>query len=361
MIVEDRIMKMEFIKGTEAMAEAAVRAGCRFFAGYPITPQNEVPEYLAKRLPEVGGVFVQGESEIASISMVMGASAMGVRAMTSSSSPGISLKSEGISTLAGADLPAVIINVTRGGPGLGSIQAAQMDYFQATKASGHGGFQMIVFAPWSVQEAADHVYEAFEKAAEYQAPMLICVDGCIGAMMEQITLPPMKADIHNELVFTGSSIYNPRRRIVTSILGKEETQQKFNISKAAMYEKWKQDEVRYETYLHEDDEVVFVAYGVSARVCMTAMKMLEESNIRAGLIRPVHISPYPYEAFDLLDYDRVRQVISVELSIPAQMVEDVRAGVARRAAVDTITRSGGVYFTPEDVVEETVRIMKKRV
>ena len=353
-------MSRVFIKGAVAMAEAAVRAGCRFFAGYPITPQNDVPEYLAKRLPEVGGVFVQGESEIASISMVMGAAAVGTRALTSSSSPGISLKSEGISTLAGAELPAVIFNVTRGGPGLGSIQAAQMDYFQATKASGHGGFKMIVYAPWSVQESADLTYAAFEKAAKYQAPMLVCVDGAVGAMMEAVELPEMKKDIINKLRFRTSDVYNPRRRIISSLIGREEMQQQFNMDKAAMYELWEREEVRYESFCHEDDELIFVAYGVSARVCREVIDRLREEGIRAGLIRPVTISPYPYQIFDKLDYKKVRLVVSVELSIPAQMIEDVRNAVARRAEVRAITRSGGVYFTPVDIIRETKRLLEEK-
>lgn len=352
-------MEKQLVKGNEAMAEAAVRAGCRFFAGYPITPQNEIPEYLSRRLPEVGGVFIQGESEIASISMVIGSAAMGVRAMTSSSGPGISLKSEGLSTLAGAQLPAVVINVTRGGPGLGSIQAAQMDYFQATKASGHGGFKMLVFAPWSVQEAVDDVYMAFEKAAEYQAPMLVCVDGCIGAMMEPVQFPEMKTDIRNEMSFFASKIYNPSRTVISSLIGREEDQQRLNIMLSDMYRKWEETEVRYESYTQDDDEVIFAAYGVSARVCMTAIEQLKKQGIRCGLIRPRMISPFPYEAFDKIDYSRVKKVISVELSNPAQMVEDVRSAVAHRAEVRTITRSGGVYFAPEDICEETISILKE--
>jgi len=351
-------MSKKFMKGNEAMAEAAVRAGCRFFAGYPITPQNDIPEYLSRRLPEVGGVFIQGESEIASISMVMGAAATGTRALTSSSSPGISLKSEGISTLAGAELPAVIINVTRGGPGLGSIQAAQMDYFQATKASGHGGFKMLVFAPASVQEAADLTYLAFEKAEQYQAPMLICVDGCIGSMMEAVELPEMKQELKNSMEFTASRIYNPKRRIVSSIIGKEELQQQFNIQKAEMYRGWETQELRYEEIMTEDAEIVLVAYGVSARVCYSALVQLRSKGIMAGLIRPITISPFPHIAIDRLDYDRVTHVVSVELSIPAQMEEDVRMSVAKRAPVSSITRSGGIFFTTDEIVDEISEIIR---
>lgn len=208
-------MEKLFMKGNEAIAEAAVRAGCRFFAGYPITPQNEIPEYMSKRLPQVGGVFVQGESEVASVNMVFGAAYTGTRAMTSSSGPGLSLKSEGLSSLAGSELPAVVVNIMRGGPGVGSIQAAQMDYLQATKASGHGGFRMLVYAPATVQEAVDFTYKAFDKAMEYQAPVLISADGCIGSMMEQVTLPPMKDVEKEDLKFFAIKFLNPKRKVIT--------------------------------------------------------------------------------------------------------------------------------------------------
>ena len=258
------------MKGNEAIAEAAVRAGCRFFAGYPITPQNEIPEYMARRLPEVSGHFVQGESEIASVNMVYGAAAAGIRAMTSSSSPGISLKSEGISYLAGAELPAVIVNVTRGGPGLGSIQAAQMDYLQAAKASGHGGFRMLVYAPATVQEAVDYTYKAFQKAEQYQSPVLVCADGCIGAMMEAVTLPEMADASPMKLRFFAAETAGEKRLVVTSLLTPDETQEEFNRQKAALYERWEKEEVLQEEYLLEDAEVVIAAYGVTARVAKTA-------------------------------------------------------------------------------------------
>lgn len=338
------------MKGNEAVAEAAIRAGCRFFAGYPITPQNEIPEYMSKRLPEVGGVFVQGESEIASINMVYGAAAVGTRALTSSSSPGISLKSEGISYLAGAELPAVIINVTRGGPGLGSIQAAQMDYLQATKASGHGGFRMLVYAPETIQEACDLTVVAFEKAEEYQAPMLICMDGCIGAMMQPVVLPEMKAVEPIKLKFTAGQYINPRRKIVTSLISGEERQETFNKKLAVMYERWKETELRYEMWNTENAEIVLVAYGICSRVAKSAILNLREMGINVGLIRPITLFPFPEIAFEKLNYEKTKLLISIELSIPPQMVDDIRLSVARRAEVRYLTHSGGILITAEEIV-----------
>ena len=347
-------MKKVFMKGNEAIAEAAVRAGCRFFAGYPITPQNEIPEYMSRRLPEVGGHFVQGESEVASINMVIGAAAAGTKALTSSSSPGISLKSEGISSLAGMELPAVIVNVTRGGPGVGSIQAAQMDYFQATKASGHGGFRMLVYAPSTVQEAVDLVVTAFDKAEEYQAPMLVCADGCIGAMMEPVVLPEMHEVKPMQYKFYTKQVWPEDRMIITSILSPEEEQEKYNKLKAQMYEYWDEHECRVEEYMLEDAEYVIVAYGTTARIAKTAIQNLRSEGIRAGLIRPITISPFPYASFDKLDYSKVKHFLSVEMSIPAQLKEDVDLAVARRAKVSTLLHSAGIIFT-SDEIEDAVK------
>ena len=347
-------MERVFLKGNEAIAEAAVRAGCRFFAGYPITPQNEIPEYMSRRLPEVGGNFVQGESEVASINMVIGAAAAGTKALTSSSSPGISLKTEGISSLAGLELPAVIINVTRGGPGVGSIQAAQMDYFQATKACGHGGFRMLVYAPSTVQEEVDLVVTAFDKAEEYQAPMLVCADGCIGAMMEPVVLPPMREVKPMQYHFYTKEIWPEDRMIVTSILSPEENQEKYNMLKAKMYEHWDETECRVEEYMTENAEVILTAYGTSARIAKTAIGNLRRQGYKIGMIRPITISPFPYGSFDKLNYEKVKKVLCVEMSIPAQMVEDVRLAVARRAEVTTLLHSAGIIFT-SDELEDAVK------
>jgi 2-oxoglutarate ferredoxin oxidoreductase subunit alpha len=352
-------MERVFMKGNEAIAEAAVRAGCRFFAGYPITPQNEIPEYMSRRLPEVGGVFVQGESEVASVNMLFGASAVGTRAMTSSSSPGLSLKSEGLSYLAAAELPAVIVNVTRGGPGLGSIQSAQMDYLQATKASGHGGFRMLVYAPSTVQEAVDYTCLAFEKAEQYQCPVLVCADGCIGAMMEPVVFPEMKDAKKMDLHFYAADAFNEKRMVVTTLLIPEEIQENFNKLKAEMYERWQKDELLQEEYMLEDAELVIAAYGVSARISRTAIRMLRDKGIKAGMIRPVTLYPFPYDSFDRLNYTQVRGVLCAEMSIPCQLIEDVRLGVGGRAPIGTVLHSAGIIFDADEIAAAAEALYEK--
>lgn len=345
-------MEKLFMKGNEAIAEAAVRAGCRFFAGYPITPQNEIPEYMSKRMPQVGGTFVQGESEVASINMVFGAAYTGTRAMSSSSGPGLSLKSEGLSSLAGSELPAVVVNVMRGGPGVGSIQAAQMDYLQATKASGHGGFRMLVYAPATVQEAVDFTYKAFDKAMEYQAPMLVSVDGCIGSMMEQVVLPEMKDVEREDLKFFASKFMNPKRKVVTSMLPVESEQEQYNMKMDVMYRGWQENEVMVEEYLLEDAEYVIVAYGTSARIAKSAIAMLREKGIRVGLIRPITLYPFPYDSLKKLDSNQVKKIMCLELSIPAQIIEDVKIGIEGRIPITTYGRSAGMIFTTEEVAAQ---------
>lgn len=351
-------MEKKFLKGNEAIAEAAVRAGCRFFAGYPITPQNEIPEYLSRRLPEVGGNFVQGESEIASISMVFGAASMGVRAMTSSSSPGISLKTEGISALAAAELPAVIINVTRGGPGVGSIQAAQMDYFQATRAMGHGGHRMLVYAPYTVQEAVDLTYKAFAKAEEYRTPVLLCPDGCIGSMMEPVELPEMLPAEPMEIKTMAGELINPKRKVVTTLLLPEETQERFNKRKNEIYEKWLDCEEMVEEYLLEDAEVLIVAYGTTARVAKEAIHNLRANGVKAGLIRPITLFPFPYASFEKIDYSKLKGVLCAEMSIPCQLIDDVKIGVAKRSEIATLTHAGGILINDEEVYQAVMDIVK---
>ncbi|GHV47176.1 3-methyl-2-oxobutanoate dehydrogenase subunit VorB [Synergistales bacterium] len=345
-------MSRIFMKGNEAIAEAAIRAGCRFFAGYPITPQNEIPEYMSKRLSEVNGSFVQGESEVASINMVFGAASVGTKALTSSSSPGISLKTEAISALAGAELPAVIVNVTRGGPGLGSIQAAQMDYLQSTKAAGHGGFKMLVYAPSTAQEAVDLTYLAFDKAEQYMAPMMLCPDGCIGNIMEPVILPEMRPVKKMKISTFASKLNNPKHLNVTTLLAPEENQERFNIMMAEMYERWESCEKLVEEYWLENAEIVIVAYGVSARIAKTAIHTLREQGINVGMIRPVTIWPFPYDSFEKLDYNSLKGVLCVEMSIPCQVIEDVRVGVARRAPISTLLHSGGILIASEEIVEK---------
>ncbi|MDR2176182.1 MAG: 3-methyl-2-oxobutanoate dehydrogenase subunit VorB [Synergistaceae bacterium] len=355
-------MEKLFMKGNEAIAEAAVRAGCRFFAGYPITPQNEIPEYLSRRLPEVGGAFVQAESEISAINMVYGSAATGTLAMTSSSGPGISLKSEGISSLAGAQLPAVIVNVMRDGPGTGAIQAAQADYLQATRASGHGGFRMIVFAPASVQEAVDLTVKAFECAARDSNPSLVLLDGCIGAMMEPVILPPLKKTERLRYAGAGAKCLNPSGKdvmVVTSTLVRPDFQEVLNKQAAEMYDRWGREDVMAEEYQMEDAEYVVAAYGTSARTAKTAIRELRNEGVRVGLIRPITLYPFPSGAFARLDPHKVKFIMNTEMSIPAQMIDDVRLAVSNRIRVETCCCSGGIMMTNEDVSEALKNLLSQ--
>ena len=357
--MEERV----FMKGTEAIAEAAVRAGCRFFAGYPITPQNEIPEYMAKRLPEVGGHFVQGESEVASVNMLYGAASTGIRAMSSSSSCGISLYSEGVSYCASARIPMVYVNVQRGGPGIGAIQPAQQDYFQATKASGNGGFRMIVLAPDSVQECVDMTYEAFDLAERDQNPVLVLTDGVMGTMMEPIVLPPMKSD--EELAACKAKFAD--RAIVGHPLGQQafcrpgsvgDGQEIENIKAAALYETWEKD-VRVEQFMMDDAEIVFAAYGISARIARKVVRLLRAEGIKAGLIRPITVSPFPYETFANLDFNSIKGIIDVEMSIPAQMRWDIDHAVQGRCPIKEVLRSGGQLLTNDQVMKGAKEFIKE--
>jgi len=357
-------MSRVFMKGCEAIAEAAVRAGCRFFAGYPITPQNEIPEYFARRMPDVKGCFVQGESEIASINMVYGAASAGTRSMTSSSSPGISLKSEGISYCASARIPMVYVNISRGGPGVGSIQPAQMDYFQATKASGNGGFQMMVLAPSHVQEAVDMTYQAFDLADRDRNPVLILADGVIGTMMEPVVLPAMKTEEEIAAIkeekkswaCIGHSLDVAKRAWIQPGQWSTAMQQQENEAAAALYESWKKEALA-EEYLLEDAEIIITAYGISARIAKSVVDMLRKEGVRIGLIRPITVHPFPYEAFEHIDYSKVKAILDVEMSIPAQFVEDVKAAIKGRCKVETCLCSGGNIMKREAILEALETIM----
>ncbi len=358
-------MARVFMKGCEAMAEAAVRAGCRFFAGYPITPQNEIPEYMSRRLPEVGGVFVQGESEVASVSMVYGAASAGTRAMTSSSSPGISLKSEGVSYCASARVPMVYINVARGGPGVGSIQPAQMDYLQATKASGNGGFQMRVFAPSTVQEAADMVYAAFDYADRDRNPVLILADGVIGTMMEPVELPTMKSaeevaaikESKRSWAMIGHPLDYAHRAWIQPGQWSTLKQQQENEAAAAMYESW-QAEAEAELFQLEDAEIVLTSYGISGRIAKSAVNVLRREGVKAGLIRPKTVNPFPFKAYDAINYKNLRGILDVEMSIPALFVKDVERAVAGRARIETCLCSGGNIMSRDAVLQAAKKIME---
>lgn len=355
-----------FMKGCEAVAEAAVRGGCRYFAGYPITPQNEVPEYFSRRLPQVGGIFMQGESEVASVNMVFGATAAGVRAMTSSSSTGISLKSEGIAWLAGARMPAVIANFQRGGPGIGTIQPAQQDYNQATKASGSGGFQMLVLAPADLQEAVDMTYKAFDLAEKYNNPVLLLMDGFTGTMMEPVVLPEPVSDERL------AEIRAAKKHVATGKHGEEQhvvscgpglnpniSQEEMNKEAAEMYRGWEKDEVEYEEYLTDDAEIILSAYGISARIAKSAVNILRGEGYKVGFIRPIKVNPFPKAVYDSLDFSRVRGILCCEMSIPAQFAVDVENVVHGRCAIDTALSSGGLSLERSYIIEKAKELYEK--
>lgn len=351
-------MTRVFMKGCEAIAEAAVRAGCRFFAGYPITPQNEIPEYFARRMPEVGGKFVQGESEVASINMVYGAASAGTRSMTSSSSPGIALKSEGISYCAAARIPMVYANIARGGPGVGAIQPAQMDYFQATKASGNGGFEMLVFAPATVQEAVDMTYKAFDYADRDRNPVLILADGVIGTMMEPVELPEMKSDAEiaaikegkKKWAVIGHKLDYAHRSWIEPGHWKNSDMQKANEDAAAMYKSWEKD-VQCEEYMTADAQIIIAAYGISARIAKSAVNLLRKEGIKVGLIRPITVHPFPYQVFEKINYQQVKAIVDVEMSIPAQFVHDVEYAVKDRCPIKTCLCSGGNIMSRGAIID----------
>ena len=359
-------MARVLMKGCEAIAEAAVRAGCRFFAGYPITPQNEIPEYFARRLPEVGGCFVQGESEVASINMVYGAASVGARSMTSSSSPGIALKSEGISYCAAARIPMVYANISRGGPGVGAIQPAQQDYFQATKASGNGGFEMIVLAPATVQEAVDLTCKAFELADRDRNPVLILADGVIGTMMEPVELPEMMSDEEiaaireskKKWACIGHPLDYAHRAWIQPGQWDTNKMQAVNEEALRLYNSWEKD-VMVEEYCTEDAEVVITAYGISGRIAKSVVEMMRAEGKKVGLIRPITVHPFPKVSFEKLDYGTCRAILDVEMSIPAQLAEDVDHAVRGRCPIETCLCSGGNIMSREAVVEAVEKLLNR--
>ncbi|MCF0138196.1 MAG: 3-methyl-2-oxobutanoate dehydrogenase subunit VorB [Oscillospiraceae bacterium] len=346
-------MSKEFLKGNEALAEAAVRAGCRFFAGYPITPQNEVPEYLSWRLPEVGGVFIQGESEVASIYMVYGAASTGRRSMTSSSGPGISLKTEGITYLAAAQLPAVIVDMQRGGPAIGQVTASQQDYLFVTRGAGPGGIRCFTFAPSTVQELVDHAYRAFDVADEYRAPVFILADAVIGNMMENVELPPMRElselPDHDDWKLTKRG-EDGKARIVQTYNPVLEDAGKANQVLADKYQEWEDKLQEWEEYMLDDAEYVIVAYGTTGRIAKSAVNKLRSEGIKAGLLRPVVVYPFPKKAFEKLDYSKVKFIVDAEMSIPAQLLEDVKLSVGNAAPIYTALSSGGVLIKESTII-----------
>lgn len=350
--------KRVLMKGNEALVRGAIAAGCRAFFGYPITPQNEVPEYMSKYMPEAGGVFLQAESEIAAINMVYGAACAGVRAMTSSSSPGISLKMEGISYLAGAELPCVIANVQRGGPGLGNIAAAQADYFQAVKGGGHGDYRLLVVAPWSVQEMFDHAILAFDLADKYRNPAMILADAIIGQMLEPIDMPEKVEHNIPPKPWATRGAKNRPRNYITSLYIVPEDLEQVNLRLQAKYAKACECEVRYQEFQTEDADIVLVAYGVVARICRTTMNMAREKGLKVGLFRPITLFPFPNERLAELA-EEGKRFLTVEMSA-GQMVEDVRLAVNGMAEVSFYGRLGGMVPSPVDVMKEVEQAMVHR-
>lgn len=336
------------MKGNEALAESALRAGCRFFFGYPITPQTEISAYLSRRMPKVGGTYLQAESEVAAINMVYGAAAAGARVMTSSSSPGISLKAEGISYMAGADLPGVIINVQRGGPGLGGIQPSQSDYWQATRALGHGDFHVVVYAPSTVQEMADYAFGAFDVADRYRTPVMILADGMLGQMMEPVVLPEPVGELPDKPWATTGHGNRRAHNVVNSLYLTAEELERLNVERFERYAMIKRDEQRAETFLVEDADIVLVAFGASARIARGAVVSARERGIRAGLVRPITLWPFPVDALEAT-VASAKAYLSVEMNM-GQMVDDVRLAVAGRRPVEFYGRSGGVIPTPLEVL-----------
>jgi 2-oxoglutarate/2-oxoacid ferredoxin oxidoreductase subunit alpha len=337
----------QLMSGNAALGEAAIRAGCRCYFGYPITPQNELTEYMAKRMPEVGGVFIQSESEIAAINMVLGASAAGARALTSSSSPGVSLKQEGISFMAGDELPAVVVNMMRGGPGMGNISAAQSDYMQATRGGGHGDYKTIVLAPGSVQELVEIVPLAFDLADVYRNPVIILGDGMLGQMMEPVSFDAMAQPTvyPKDYVLTGAKD-RPSRMIRSLILDTKELEE-HNWKLVRKYQRMERHEVRYDSFLIDDADMVVLAYGIGARIVRGAIKRLRQEGLKVGLLRPVTVWPFPAEALKGLA-QTVSDFFVFEMSA-GQMVDDVRLALEGRGHVHFYGRPGGVIPTPVEL------------
>lgn len=348
-------MAKVLMKGNEAIGAAAIKAGCKYFFGYPITPQSELPEYMARELPKIDGVFLQAESEIAAINMVYGAAGAGARVMTSSSSPGISLKQEGISYIAGAELPCVIVNIMRGGPGLGGIQPSQTDYFQATRGGGNGDYRMVVLAPANVQELADLIVEGFDIADQYRNPVMILGDGMIGQMMEPVEFKtPKKRELPEKDWATIGTGGKRKPNIINSLYLAAEELEKHNIKLQRKYEEIRKNEVKVESYNIEDADIVIVAYGTTSRIARTAISRLEEEGYKVGLIRPITLWPYPYDEFDKIK-DGCKGILTVEMNT-GQMIDDVKIAVKGKFPVYFHGRTGGMVPTPNEIIQKVKEI-----
>ena len=344
------------MKGNEALAEAAITAGCRHYFGYPITPQTEVAAYMAKRMPKIGGTFLQAESEVAAINMVLGAAAAGVRAMTSSSSPGISLKSEGISYMAGCEVPAVIVNVERGGPGLGGIQPSQSDYYQATKGGGHGDYHLIVLAPASVQEMYSLTIKGFELADNYRVPTMILTDGTIGQMMEPVSLDAVEVKQFEKPWAANGQRGRDHRNIINSLSLNPEELEQWNFNRYKRYDVIKDKEVMYEEFMMDDAEVCIVAFGIAARVSKNAIVEARKKGVKVGMIRPITLWPFPDKALKAAA-EKCKAFISVELSM-GQMIDDVKLAIECKKPVLLCNRTGGMIMSPDEVVAKIVEASK---
>jgi len=347
--------KKVLMKGNEAIAEAAIASGCLYYFGYPITPQTEIAEYMAKRMPKVGGLCLQAESEVAAINMTMGAAAGGTRVMTSSSSPGVALKSEGISYIAGCDLPCLIVNVQRGGPGLGGIQPSQSDYYQATRGVGHGDLRLLVLAPSSVQEMASLTAQAFDLADIYQMPAMLLADGALGQMMEPVDFSAFPKREVPEKTWAACGHENKRNHNIVNSLYIDP--QVLEDSVRARYERYAQveaNEVQYEEYMTDDADIVLVAFGITARICKSAINAARAAGIKAGLLRPITLWPFPKAAISAAA-DKAKALISVEMSM-GQMVDDVRLAVNGKKPVYFYGRTGGMIPSVEEVEAEIKKL-----
>ena len=345
------------MKGNEAIAEAAILAGCRHYFGYPITPQTEIAAYMAKKMPKIGGCFLQAESEVAAINMVYGVASTGKRVMTSSSSPGISLKAEGLSYMAGSDLPALVVNVQRGGPGLGGIQPSQSDYFQATKGGGHGDFKMIVLAPSSVQEMADLTIKGFDLAEKYRMTSMILADGTIGQMMEPVELSEVKINDYDKSWAVTGTKCERKHNIINSLSLIPDELEQLNFARYEKYKTIEETEAMHEEYMMDDAEICVVAFGIAARVAKNAIVKAREEGIKVGLIRPITLWPFPVAPLAKAA-DKVKSFISVELSM-GQMIEDIRLATECKKNVYLCNRAGGMIPSPEQVLESIIKADKE--
>ncbi len=351
-------MNKVLMKGNEAIGAAAIAAGCRYFFGYPITPQSELPEYMSRELPKIGGVFLQAESEVAAINMIYGAAGAGARVMTSTSSPGFALKQEGMSYIAGAELPALIVNVMRGGPGLGSIQPSQTDYFMVTRGGGNGDYRTIALAPSTIQEMVELIMESFDLAEKYRNPVVLCADGMLGQMMEPVEFPEHDTTMKYGIDWASTGTKEKRKpNIINSLYLKPEILEEHNLHLIEKYKAITENEVRVETDGLEDADFIFAAFGTTARITKTAIEMLRAEGYKVGLIRPITLWPFPYSTFEGLS-DKVKFAITVEMNT-GQMIDDVRIGVQGKMPVYHYGRYGGMIPIAEDIVAEAKRKMEE--